>query len=151
MRKKHQYIAWALVGVWMTVIFYLSHQPAAESSDLSSGITQMIIQIIHIIVPTIEFHMDSLHFFVRKGAHFFAYFTLGLLVVHALFVSRQRGLRGMLYALMLCALYATADEIHQLFIPGRSGEVADVLIDSTGASVGIIMYGLIDRFMTHRR
>ncbi len=38
---------------------------------------------------------------------------------------------------MICVLYAIFDEIHQLYVPGRSGEIIEVLIDSVGAGVGI--------------
>lgn len=147
----HQLMSWTLVGLWMAVIFYLSHQPAEASSELSSGITHLIIQTIQWVLPFGELNMDSLHFYVRKGAHFFAYFTLGLLVVHALFTSRQRGFRGMTLALMICVIYAISDEVHQLFIPGRSGEVTDVIIDSAGASVGIMLYGIFNYLLNKKK
>lgn len=140
-------ISWLLVVIWMAVIFYLSHQPGTESSELSSGITHLITQTIHFMIPFVDIHMDSLHYYVRKGAHFFAYFTLGLLVVHALYTSRKGGVRGMIYALLICVLYAMSDEVHQLFIPGRSGEMTDVLIDSSGAGIGIIIYGCLARLL----
>ena len=34
-------------------------------------------------------------------------------------------------------LYAISDEVHQLFVPGRGGQVKDIVIDSAGAIVGI--------------
>ena len=46
-------------------------------------------------------------------------------------------------ALAVSVVYATTDEIHQLFVPGRSGEVRDVLIDSLGALIGILIISLI--------
>jgi VanZ family protein len=36
-------------------------------------------------------------------------------------------------------LYAVSDEIHQLFVPGRAGQIRDVLIDACGVFVGIII------------
>jgi len=39
--------------------------------------------------------------------------------------------------LLSCSLYAVTDEIHQLFVPGRSGELRDVMIDSIAALVGV--------------
>ena len=35
--------------------------------------------------------------------------------------------------------YAMTDEFHQLFVPGRSGQVRDVLLDSCGAAVGVLL------------
>ena len=43
-------------------------------------------------------------------------------------------------AVTVCCLYAASDELHQLFIPGRSGEVRDVLIDTSGGAVGAMIY-----------
>ena len=34
--------------------------------------------------------------------------------------------------------YAMTDELHQMFVPGRSAETADLLADAIGASVGLI-------------
>ncbi len=37
--------------------------------------------------------------------------------------------------------YAFSDELHQLFIPGRNGAIADVFLDTIGGSVGgLIVY-----------
>ena len=42
----------------------------------------------------------------------------------------------MAFAILLALLYATSDEIHQIFTPGRTPAVTDVLLDTVGASVG---------------
>lgn len=132
-------ISWFVVLVWMGVIFFLSHQPASASSELSSGITAFVMTVIEKLISPSMIDPGTFHFFIRKSAHFFAYFTLGLLVIHAL-RSHIHGYSGLLLALGICIVYATSDEVHQLFIPGRSGEVMDVLIDSAGAAVGISVY-----------
>ena len=44
---------------------------------------------------------------------------------------------------LIAAGYAATDEFHQLFVPGRSGQISDVLLDSAGALAGVwIMTGL---------
>lgn len=130
---------WLPVTLWMALIFFLSHQPAAQSSGLSSGITEMIMNVIEKIAPNMAFDFESFHHFIRKNAHFFAYLVLGVLVANAI-----RGYKGKTVALamLVCVLYAISDEVHQLFIPGRAGQVMDVLIDSAGAGVGILFYQL---------
>ena len=50
-----------------------------------------------------------------------------------------------LLSLLICFLYACSDEIHQLFVPGRSGEARDVLIDTLGACLGVSFYYLVFR------
>ena len=81
-----------------------------------------------------------MHFILRKGAHFSVYFFLGIFIFRALKVDWPFSLQTALIALVLSSIYAISDEVHQLFIPGRSGEVRDVLIDSLGALVGISFY-----------
>ena len=120
------------------MIFYLSHQPAAKSNELSTGITEVIINTIETVAPQAKIEKGDLHHIVRKNAHFFYYFELGILVVNALRRSGVCGYRSVLLALLICILYAVSDEVHQIFIPGRSGEIRDVIIDSTGSSVGIL-------------
>ena len=49
----------------------------------------------------------------------------------------------------IAALYAASDEIHQLFVPGRSGQLSDVILDSAGALAGVaaftVLWWLINR------
>src|SRR5690625_1795335 len=125
----------ALSGVliWMFFIFNLSHQPATVSSELSSGMTEKILYTIDSTAPFLDFAEFDLHSFIRKAAHFCAYFVLGCLLLN---VFRQydwssRRIFGL--ALGVSVAFAISDEYHQLFIPGSSGEVKDILIDSEGA------------------
>ena len=39
--------------------------------------------------------------------------------------------------------YAATDEFHQLFVPGRSGQMTDVMIDSVGCLIGCLVTCLI--------
>lgn len=87
-----------------------------------------------------ELEINRLHHMLRKNAHFIAYLILGILVMNALRSSREYGYQSIALALLICALYAISDEIHQIYVPGRSGELRDVMIDSVGASVGIGVY-----------
>lgn len=74
---------------------------------------------------------------VKKGAHMAAYAVLALL-------ARRAGL-GLVPAAALAALYAVSDEVHQTFIRGRHGTVADVLIDLVGVALGLLLYRWLAR------
>jgi VanZ family protein len=70
---------------------------------------------------------------------------LGGLVVHALIgtgIQRHRW-----WAMVVVALYAISDEVHQAFIPGRSPSLLDVGIDSVGGFMGmqLLVGGWLDR------
>lgn len=144
-RKIYKAFAWIAVGLWMGLIFYLSHQPASASSQLSGGMMDFFINTVEGLVPFLKINWTGFHYIVRKSAHLTAYFILGVLVLHALKSSKMASWHNVLIAFFICVIYATSDEVHQLFIPGRSGEITDVLIDSGGAAGGIGVYQLISR------
>ncbi|MDO4661216.1 MAG: VanZ family protein [Candidatus Saccharibacteria bacterium] len=122
-----------IVCGWALVIFILSNQPAAVSSGQSGGIVGYLQQAMPGVSTAI------LTFLVRKSAHIIAYFVLGILMYRALRITirRWRTRTVASFALLSCSLYAVTDEIHQLFVPGRSGELRDVMIDSIAALVGV--------------
>jgi VanZ family protein len=143
--KRKKVLAWILVLVWMTIIFYFSSQPGEKSSEISSGFVEVVVEIAEKVVPNTAPNLDynNLHLHIRKQGHFFMYFVLGILTINALTKMGVKGKRIIWISLLICVAYAITDEIHQLFVPGRSGEVRDVLIDSIGASIGIIFYRYI--------
>lgn len=144
-------ISWMAVIVWMAIIFFLSHQPGSQSSELSSAITENIIKAAEKISPALGASVETFHTLVRKSAHFIAYLLLGALSLNALRRSGIAGWRSFALALCLSVLYAVSDEIHQLFIPGRSGEARDVLIDSIGAATGLILIWLASKLPIFRK
>ena len=55
----------------------------------------------------------------------------------------------LLFSEFSAAVYACTDEFHQLFVEGRDGNFRDVMIDSTGALVGIC-FGFVVWFMIYK-
>ncbi|TQR10147.1 VanZ family protein [Psychrobacillus soli] len=141
-------LAYTSVFLWMALIFYFSNQPANESNELSTGITEVIVTAVEKVAPHSNFIVGNLNHFVRKNAHFLIYLVLGVLLIHSLRLSGVDGYKGIGLALSICVLYAISDEVHQLFVPGRGAQVRDVFIDSAGAFVGIGIYVVI-LFRTH--
>lgn len=131
----------------MCLIFYFSHQPATVSNELSSGITEKIIETIEKVIPISDTEMDNVNHIVRKNAHFLIYLVLGLFVSFALKTIGIQGYRRVGFALLICVLYAVSDEFHQYFVEGRGPQLKDVLIDSLGAIVGIFIFCLIGRIV----
>lgn len=74
---------------------------------------------------------------IRKAAHGLVFMVLGMLTMAALIPHTMRGRHKVMVAVLLCTAYAVTDELHQLFVGGRSGEIRDVVIDLCGAMVGI--------------
>lgn len=142
MRKK---IFIALAIIWMGVIFYMSNQPASVSS-IHSGNTINIISKLPIIGNIMEY-LTSINlgeFIVRKCAHMFSYCILAIFLFMSVYEYNIK--KAMIIAFLGTFLYACSDEFHQLFISGRSGEFRDVIIDSTGGIIGIIVTTFILKY-----
>jgi VanZ family protein len=75
-----------------------------------------------------------------KSLHVLAYLGLALTVVRALAggLPRPIGLGIAATALLITIGYGATDEVHQLFVPGRSGDVYDLMADAAGAFAGTI-------------
>ncbi|WZL82823.1 VanZ family protein [Vallitaleaceae bacterium 9-2] len=137
-KNKFKLRYWILPIFWMGLIFMFSHQPATQSGKLSSSITEKVLQVLENFVPNITSELDWWHGFIRKNAHFFIYFILGILLMNPLKKSQVK--RPYTAAFVISALYAVSDETHQLFIEGRVGTIYDVLIDTSGALTGLLLY-----------
>lgn len=68
-------------------------------------------------------------FVVKKSAHIFEYMVLNLLWYFAL--AQKTPMNSILYSLV----FAFTDEVHQLFVPGRTGTIRDVFIDLGGITL----------------
>ena len=133
--------------VWMVVIFLFSAQPADESTQTSLRVERAIcsVTIPGYLGKTPEEQTalaQKIEFPVRKGAHMteYAILTVFLLgVLGDIRITKQQFAR----AVLITAAYASTDEFHQLFVPGRSGQITDVLIDTGGAICGICLVYVI--------
>lgn len=130
-----------LTLIWMTLIFTMSSFNANESSNQSNFIVNIISNIININ------NIELLSLIIRKLAHFTEYFILGILVYNAVNSYNKKTYS----AIIICILYAISDEIHQIFVPGRSCQILDILIDSIGSITGIYITILLYKYVFKRR
>lgn len=112
---------WAPVVLWAWLIFFLSSIP-----HLHSG-------------------FGVWDFFLRKGAHITEYLIFTALCYRAVKETWILSLnKAMALSFFIALLYSASDEFHQLFVAGREGSVRDVLIDSCG----MLLFVLIIRLQT---
>lgn len=132
-----------LLIAWLSLIFYLSNQPAAVSSEVSDFWSDRIAKILSILffwtdTTGLTVFLTEHVEYIRKSAHVFEFLVLGVLSsMNSVEYFRKR---TYLLSLAFCIFYALSDEVHQLFIQGRAGKAGDVLIDSIGAFIGIFLY-----------
>lgn len=85
---------------------------------------------------------EKLNLMIRKNAHAFEYCVLAVVVSLLLSSFGLKGKSAVIYILFICLLYAVLDEFHQIYVPGRTSSVRDVLIDFMGAIIGMALYYL---------
>lgn len=146
-----------LIIINCITIFYFSNQVADESSKRSGRIVNFIAQIVPEIKNMKEpektiFMQETLTTIVRKTAHFSIYAMLGILSMNYMATYKEKSLyKNALIAIIFCIFYATTDEIHQYFIPGRSCELRDVCIDTVGSLTGIVITYAIYYYYKRRK
>ncbi|CCY79542.1 acetobutylicum phosphotransbutyrylase [Mycoplasma sp. CAG:877] len=138
-----------LIVLWCSLIFMFSNDTGGTSTKKSDGL------IVRTVEKVIKRNLSSeekdkvLKYFVvpvRKSAHLFIYFILGFLIISLLREYRDINMKVVLLAVFFAFLYACSDEVHQLFVVGRSGQVKDVFIDTFGSFLGVLLYSFIYRF-----
>ena len=119
----------------MGVIFWFSSRTADESTGQSNVFVEWLINLFG--------ESELWVFIVRKSAHCLEFTGLALLINFAMLFTR--GKRSILLSTLFASLYGVTDEIHQIFVEGRSCEFRDWAIDTFGALLGalgfiILMY-----------
>lgn len=133
------------------IIFGFSAQDSQESGDLSRMISEKCVEFVNVLTGkkwSVLFMEEMAAYFehpIRKLAHFMEYACMGILVYTMWRPWKERG--RVLYLLTLIWVFVSAagDEIHQLFVPGRYGCLADVLLDTCGGGTGILLCVLCEK------
>jgi VanZ family protein len=132
-------LVWFPVIVWMGVIFFFS-------TDLGGGehTSRFIGPLIRWLKPDISSdNFEGAQFALRKLAHVIEYAILAMLILRALRQTVPNAgfftPKEVLLVLTLITLYAITDEIHQSFVSTRIGTPVDVLIDTVGGAIGLMV------------
>ena len=142
---------WLPVLAWMALIFTASSD--AHSSQHSSRLVEPFL---HWLFPKMsQPHIEDLHLGIRKCGHLTEYAVLALLVWRALHQSKNNlptwswpKVGG---TLLVVFLYAATDEFHQSFVPTRTAHFSDVLIDTTGAAIALLVLRLLTLYQKRGR
>ena len=154
--NKKKIIILILIVLWMIGVFMFSNQGSEKSSGTSGKTIGFIIDSLSITKNMSETErqelIETLQPPARKLAHFSLYAIGGILVFTYVNEYNVSTKKKFLYSILFCFAYATTDELHQAFIPGRSGEIRDVLIDTSGATLGtLICYGIFKIFRKNKK
>lgn len=126
----------------MVIIFQFSSEDSEDSSDTSGNVTRVVVDLsvedYDELPPERQAEVwSTADHIIRKTAHFTIYMALGFCASCA--VGKRRVIGKKTAAVIgFCFFYACTDEFHQRFTAGRSCQFSDVLLDTTGAFVGIL-------------
>jgi VanZ family protein len=138
---------WLPVMIWMAVIFTASGD--SRSFQRSSRILGPLLRWLFPHLP--EETLNGIVTFARKCIHLTVYAILAFLFWRALRKPRKADPRPWSWreaglAVLLVALYAATDELHQQFVPSRIGSPLDVLLDTLGGFAGMLGVGALWRW-----
>ena len=129
----------AALVLWVLFVWSRSLYGGDESSGQSLWVVERVRWLFESLGVT---DADTMTFIVRKTAHFLEYLVLGVLASLAFGPWRAHGrerVRRAVAAAVVCACVPVADETIQLFVPGRAGMVADMLLDMSGCATGLLL------------
>lgn len=133
-----------LAILWMTVIFAYSSRTGEESEKDSYDVGYMLGRMVVPAFDTwtseeqLEF-AENVDHPIRKTAHFIEYMLLGILITGVCYDGDRDKRYCIIFSWAIASLYAASDEIHQFYVSERSGQLSDVLLDSSGALAGVLV------------
>ncbi len=144
-----RYVCFTALFLMTLFVFSNSLQVATESSKISGSLLETLYKMLPLLRQWLTEHI------LRKMGHFTEYSVIGVLLMLCLRSCTVRVLPHITKAILGGVLIAMTDETIQLFVEGRSGEVLDVWLDSSGVCFGLLVMGcalvLIEHYLAHRR
>ncbi len=112
--RRRWWVYWIPVLAWMALIFVLSSQSGLRISE-DAAVDRPF----------------------RITGHLLAFAGLAALLLFALCRGGRPCWHHVIIALGITVLYGASDELHQSFVPDRTGRVDDLVVDTIGAAVGL--------------
>lgn len=155
-KKKIKYVKCIIAIICCIIIFSFSAVPATASTKQSKGLTYNVIKLLNgnkLTEKELVKLTKRVNPVIRKIAHFSIYMILAIftyMFIEELNIKskseKERLRKNILYTCIFCLIYAIFDEIHQIYVPGRTGKVIDVIIDTLGACMGITIILIRNKF-----
>jgi len=146
-----RWIALLVVVLSVCMIYGFSSDDGGQSGEKSRWVAEQIARVRYADFKSWpearrEKVIEDWQYPVRKGAHLSEYALLGF-GCGLLAAAWGKGKRGRRFfgAFLLALLVASSDEIHQIFVAGRTASPVDVGIDMIGVSIGIAVAALVGR------
>ncbi|HEX5177122.1 MAG TPA: VanZ family protein [Chthoniobacteraceae bacterium] len=139
MRPSNLLKSWLPVLLWLALMFF-------DSTDvMSSGHTsRFLIPFLRWLDPEISpAALAQAHLLLRKAAHVTEYAILAALLFRGWRSVFPAFWRRAAATLLPAMLFAASDEFHQSYVASRSSSLGDVLLDWSGALLGLMICAII--------
>ena len=137
-------LRWFALLAWIIFLLYASTD--SFSIEETSG---LIVPILSFLLPWLTpDELQFAHGVCRKAGHVIGYFILGVLAWRAFTAEPGRFARARLLAASVVLAVAVTDELHQSFVPSRTGSVLDIGYDCIGGLTALL---LVPRFRNETR
>ena len=146
-----------LVVFWMGVIFKFSSANGEKSTGTSRSSLEKIITLFNknIDKDKLEGLVIKYDVVLRKFTHFSGYLVGGVLLYFMYFylnkLMKYKLKNIKMYSVVTGRIYAMTDELHQHFVSGRSGEIKDVVLDTSGVITGVFLLFLLKYLLKKRK
>ena len=144
MMNKKTLLGLIILAVWASIIFLFS----GSNASISTAQTELVINFLFELAEKNTFinsfisilsENHSIFYSIRKLAHLTVFCILQLISFNILRSNGKSIIKSSIYSILIVIGYATFDEIHQYFVPGRSCQITDVFIDTLGGLTGLLM------------
>lgn len=143
-----------IIIVWMATIFCFSSEQSAQSSSTSGTVIKMGLSQLksfkEMEEPKQNELIEELQHPARKLAHFSIYTIGGLIIFCFVNTFNIYDKKKIIFTILIGLIYATTDEVHQLFTEGRSGQITDILIDTSGVCVGCAIIYILNKLIKNK-
>lgn len=131
----------------LMLIFVFSSQDGISSNVLSRQILYFIDKNFNIDIGS---NMKSVNLIFRKILHFIEFCILSILLYKTANIFNIKSIIKISLSIFFGVFFAISDEVHQIFVAGRTPSVFDVFIDSLGVCLGICLVSF-KALLTKRR
>lgn len=143
--KRKTIVKVLLCVIWLGLIFYNGTRQGEISQKSSKGVIKVASKVMKIPLRDIDspsVKLTHINFYVRKNAHFFQYLIFSILLCAATREFKLYKTTEIFLILFLLLLFPVMDEFIQKYVPGRTSNIFDVIIDFSGGILGLVLYNI---------